>query len=322
MKVKTKEGLLESFLKSQLSSKDIIYEKSGESNIILNCPFPTHKKVCSFEDTDLKLSISTKHPMFNCWICGEHGHLNKLLTCLKLEPWDEESVNKIDPILLFKEAFAKLTENQQELSNFSLPAGLMKWEDKWRNLPASFLKKAGAYKWYDNKSEVYRILFPIKNDNDYIGYVAGRLDNKTNPKWKNSYGAWVKPFGLFPKELLPKTIKTIVLVEGPYDALRLNFYGIPSLSFLGTQNWSKRKATNLVTMGIENVILATDGDNPGYNCSREIFKLIDDYFNVCICDLPEGEDPGTLPEKYIKVLQKIYNKMPIKKNKISLISIT
>jgi DNA primase len=64
--------------------------------------------------------------------------------------------------------------------------------------------------------------------------------------------------------------RTMVLVEGQRDCLRLLTLGIPAMCIFGTQSWSKSKAKLLEVSGVRRIVLLMDGDEAGINATEKI----------------------------------------------------
>ena len=102
---------------------------------------------------------------------------------------------------------------------------------------------------------------------------------------------------------------SIVLVEGHFDALRLYAEGFFPLALFGLQNWSDIKKNYLITKAPPKIIIAFDGDKPGYESAVNIFKDLRISCNVDIFYLPlyEGKnklDPGNMPKEFLDDLRR------------------
>jgi 5S rRNA maturation endonuclease (ribonuclease M5) len=189
---------------------------------------------------------------------------------------------------LEKEYEVLQSNSDKELKSVTLPPLLDLWEgDYVRNgkimLRSKLLSKIPTYRWYDRGREdkydlVERIMWPITIDGIIYGYTGRRLDDDKFLRY-NSSDDLPSPKLLFPYDYF-KSVETVVLVEGPTDALRLLNYGIPALAILGTGTWSKYKRTLLIRKGVKNVILCFDGDKAGRLCTAKVSKDLDKYFNV------------------------------------------
>jgi hypothetical protein len=121
---------------------------------------------------------------------------------------------------------------------------------------------------------------------------------------------------------------SVVLVEGPRDALRLLSYGIPCMAILGTHSWSDKKSGLLEAAGVDRIITCFDGDEAGKIATNLIvygktvnkavrpnFTPLENLFTVKAVklwnlpipkDFAEGKfDPGNLPDSYLQKLKKL-----------------
>jgi hypothetical protein len=201
----------------------------------------------------------------------------------------------------------ELQGEDSDVLGFQLPKGITPWKERWRKLRAPFLQKLPAFRWWDDQSGYYRILFPITHENSLVGYTAGRSEPKGkypkgDPKYKTS-----KPFPadkvLFMFDQIPRC-PYLILTEGPYDALRLLQWGLPAVAILGSQNWSDKKADLLVMRpGIRRVFTAFDPDHGGEEADEVVGESLESRIRLTRIRV-EGEDPGDAPVRWIKRLRK------------------
>lgn len=274
------------------------------NDIMIVCPFhPDNNPSCSVHISGHKRPVGTYH----CWSCGAKGPWGRLAEKLGLD--SGEYFHSENPFGAKARALERREEEDRELRRgmFAnhLPLGCSPWEHGgFRELPEPFLVKVGALRYYDDTSDCYRIVFPVKNRIGVIIGSAARSLEKSGKPWLNAPGPWASK-ALYPIELLPKNAETVVLVEGPYDALRLNYYGIPALSILGTQNWTSRKISILDACGIKSIVICMDGDPPGRTAEGQIFahtegKLKRKRFRLPFENPPV--DPGNMSMERIEAL--------------------
>ena len=240
------------------------------------------------------LSIRKADGAFNCFSCGCKGHDWKVLIAALGGDLPEEEMP--DPFAILK---AQLDGAVVHSSNSTqLPWGTTPWgQQHYRGLSPGFLRRLQARHWYDDKDRCHRILFPIWQDKELMGWTARRLDNKKKRKYRNMTGlksSWI----LYPLDFVLQHLrsKTIVLVEGPMDALRLCHFRIPALAIMGTNNWRKRKSSMLLRWGIKRCIICTDGDAAGLDCRYETLEPALDEARIEVEHFlpPDGEDPGSM----------------------------
>ncbi len=279
-------------------------------DIAITCPFKAHsnpKPSCMVHLSGHKTGVG----VFHCWKCDAKGGWNKLAETLGLEYGENYAPQ--NPFNAKSRAMKqiKADADEQKKSRFHghMPIGSQPWEyGAFRGLPEEFLVKVGAKRFYDDQTECHRIVFPVKSKSsgDPLGSVARRLDKGTFMPWLNAPGPWARR-ALFPLHILDRPLTTVVLVEGPFDALRLCYLGIPSLSILGTSNWTQIKLSTLQGMGCKKLIICMDGDKAGRVAEAQIFEDTADKIKRKRFRLPINEedpvDPGNMNEDLIEALR-------------------
>lgn len=256
-----------------------------------------------------------------------------------------------DPNDLFNQGLAGLkgeldrVYGEAERTAFSLDSGVkwplpksVPWEHgDWRGLSEAFLQGRGALHVIDSGEskkasggrsfvKVPRLVLPIYHEpdrQDIRAWVAEAINaehrsgpNAVSPKCRDMPSTlrqgWAESslFGL--DTALAKSRDTLVLVEGPYDQMRLDDLGFPAAAILGTGKWRRvprgklnGKASAVVEKGFSRVVTFTDGDEPGDECARMIEEQLGTYVEVTRVRPPEGKDPGNCPESTLVRLAKI-----------------
>ena len=230
-------------------------------------------------------SPSSKSPGFGkCYGCGASHPWNEFAPKLGLKGWEYAK-----PTALYAHSIATQSEDTEadDLVLYDLPEGKV-----WRSIPTDFLISIGAKKC-TNKWGTAMVYLPVMVLGRERGYIKARLrKEKDKPSYINSKGSWSRNSGLFMYDYVherwPET-KTVVIVEGPRDGLRLNYKGIPTISILGTQSWSDRKTRYLEMLGVASVILCMDGDCAGREAVAKLKPKIETLLTVYEFDLT-GED--------------------------------
>jgi DNA primase len=278
-------------------------------DIEIVCPFhPDTNPSCSVHLSGHKGPIGT----FHCWSCGAKGRWGRLADKLGLD--HGEYHHPENPFGSRLRAIERKEKAEMELRRDQyrnhMPLGCSPWEfGDWRGLSEEFLIKLEAQRYYDDRSGCFRIVFPVKKvisgGGVIIGSAARRLDDGTTYPWLNSPGPWARK-ALFPSVALPKGVKTVAIVEGPYDALRLTHCGIPALSIMGTQNWDHGKMSILVGLGVKNVVICMDGDAAGRGAETKIYEATKNKFSRKRFRLPfekPSVDPGNMSEERVEALR-------------------
>lgn len=226
-----------------------------------------------------------------CYACGANFPWDELAPKLGLEPYKRGKP---------KDQFANLTLNS--LHNLLKDDGKgfvkrkMKFQklqegQKWRHIKTDLLMQVGAKlcKVYNEEGDYWsssQMYLPCMINGEVAGYILGRLEkHETLPSYINASGRWSKVRGLFPFDRAIRMMKkkkstTMVLVEGPRDALRLIQMGIPAMCILGTQSWGDNKSKLLEIAGITRVVLMMDGDCAGRDATEMLQPKLEKMFKV------------------------------------------
>lgn len=282
----------------------------GRKNIKINCPFPHDGK----PDSGHNLEILKNGRKAHCWVCDWKGSWNKLARETGLSEFnaDEDLSETYTKKAASSDVFASLLQEINSLVDDvdpGLPEPLTRWSQPvWRGLHRKFMRRFPAYLWNQEVSltndqgrvyktfQVDRILWPYYQYDRLVGYVGRRLDRGDKIKYYRAPWCEAKkcffPFD-YVREYFPNT-KVVVLVEGEVDALRLLQAKVPTLSILGSNNWSEVKRDLLVGLGVRKVFLLMDPDAAGRKAEKTIKESLKGYIaNVEILRLDDG-DPGDM----------------------------
>jgi 5S rRNA maturation endonuclease (ribonuclease M5) len=158
--------------------------------------------------------------------------------------------------------------------------------EKWRGVKVKLLLKVGAKFAYNDYDGNFYVWLPVWVQGHLRGYVKAHMEKpEEGTSYINAKGTWSGKYGLLFYDYSvalakSKGLDTLVLCEGPRDALRLLKYGIPAVSVLGAINWSSEKRFTLEQSGISRLILFMDGDDAGIKATKKIYKSCRLHFNV------------------------------------------
>lgn len=282
---------------------------------------------------------------FQCYGCGTKKKWNELAAVLNLQQFGKDAV-KLESQTVPKtnlDRFSGLLDtkgsNTEELRLYELEsqqamlhAGFS--SRKWRGFDFDFLSEVGIRLAKVVETGRYYMYLPVTIKGKLRGYIKAQIQkprDKKIPSYINSKGSWSRTVGLFgydyAVELMKKNgWKTLVLVEGPRDALRLLRFGIPAVCILGTHSWGQKKLRLLEFSGAERIVLMFDGDKAGriatkliksgLNLSGEkVAEPLNSVFQVKVvrlwlAEIPEGfndskYDPGNCPADILRQVQKL-----------------
>lgn len=232
------------------------------------CPF--HHET----DPSGTISLDTTKPKFVGWFycygkCKRSAPWNEVAEKLGLKKINgyhamPKSVPKIDVNALRESLLPEEEQStKKDLTFFDMQS------PKWRGFKREFLQKFGAKLCYDDKTGRFYLWFPVMVRGKEVGYFRAQIKPSDEfPNYLNSKGEWVRRRGLFPFDqairlMRRKGLRTLVLVEGQRDALRLLRAGIPAVCIMGTGNWTDDKMHIIESAGVKRLILLMDGDSPG-----------------------------------------------------------
>ena len=259
------------------------------------------------------LSIHRADGRFYCFGCGAKGRdWNTLAALIGGETLCDQDLPDPGGILSahLRRHSDKIARANKVATGSSalLPWGLKPWTGgKYRGLSAGFLKRANAYCWYDDGVQTQRIFFPIHQRKTLMGWIARRLDSDNHMKYRNSPKLAATKI-LYPFDFVYEYFdcSTVVLVEGPMDALRLCYHHIPALAIMGTNSWRDSKRGLLGYLGTKRVIICTDADPAGKKCRYDTLEpSLEAWFTTEHFHPPHGEDPGCMAKEHITALKQV-----------------
>ena len=159
--------------------------------------------------------------------------------------------------------------------------------------------------WYSGPGLMSgRVVIPIQNEHGQTMAYAGRSIDGTPPKYKLPAG--------FRKSLLLFNLhravasgeKTVVVVEGYFDCLRVHQAGFPAVVALMGSSLSPSQQRLLLDR-FERVVLMLDGDEAGRSASRAIASRLFER-GPAVVWVPAGSQPDHLPVAAIQQLLRPY----------------
>lgn len=138
-----------------------------------------------------------------------------------------------------------------------------------------------------------RIVIPIHNGRGEIVAYAGRALDDSVPKYKFPAG-FHKSLELFNlRRALAAGNKTVIVVEGYFDCMRVHQAGFPGVVALMGASLSTRQESLLLER-FDRVILLLDGDTAGRDGSRTIAARLSGRCSLGTVELADGTQPDQL----------------------------
>ncbi len=271
------------------------YKKYSGTSVFICCPYHQETKPSLGINLGSMEDIATG--VWHCFGCGAKGHWNKLAKTFDLERVKNHqfkgiSVNEVDfsgletdlfGYGLSMEKYAK-THGDGILFDFK--------ETVWRRVTKCTMQMVGAKIIMDRREETAHVVLPVWINGCLEGIVKARMEKKKGElSYVTSEGSWVKNHGLFPFDCVKKMgSKSVVLVEGPRDALTLIDRGIPAIAILGAKNWGEEKRNLVLSLSPHKIILAFDGDRAGVSATNDVAKSLDGFTRVSILRLMDASN--------------------------------
>ena len=257
--------------------------RPSERYTMIQCPFHNDNTPSGrvSHNSDFPRSIG----FFKCMGCGEQMGWNEFADRTGLEGFKLQEEGRVPDLNrdYFDEEMLGTKEKAEEPHELfpldkkaATKLGLSK--TSWRGFSFAYLRSIGGQTIYVTEKGRLYIYLPVFVQSQLRGYIKALPKKiKDFPGYLNAPGRWSHEFGLFMYDesvmLMERLgLTTMVLVEGPRDAMRLHRAGIPAVAILGTQSWSTMKVRLLEAAGVEHCVLCTDGDVAGRQASKLLYS--------------------------------------------------
>ena len=138
-----------------------------------------------------------------------------------------------------------------------------------------------------------RIVIPIRNASGQLVAYAGRAPDGRLPKYKLPAG-FRKALELFNRQRATVTgSKTVILVEGYFDCMRVHQAGFPWVVALMGSSLSVVQESALLNH-FDRIVLMLDGDAAGRAASQQIAARLSGQYSVQVAWVPDGSQPDQL----------------------------
>jgi len=146
-----------------------------------------------------------------------------------------------------------------------------------------------------------RIVIPIRNRHSQLVAYAGRALDDRPPKYKVPVG-FRKALELFNlQRAMAAGGKTVILVEGYFDCMRVHQAGFPWVVALMGCSLSAPQESGLLHH-FERIVLMLDGDAAGRKASEGIATRLSSWRSVQVVRVPDGSQPDQLSSSTIRQL--------------------
>lgn len=279
---------LSSGIESLLNKQGIPFTVKGK-DLVVKCLNPEH------EDNNPSCRIDRTTGAFHCFSCSFKGNIFKHFGIV---------TNTVSiKVARLKEKIKAVTESVTEVQ---LPGLVSPFNNPIKGISVVTLRKFGAVKTTDEEM-ADRVCFPLTDISGKITHYIGRhIESNANPRYKVYPSG--KPLPLFPN-VFESRFKSVVFVEGIFDMLKLQEYGIHNtVSVFGTTSISEKSAVNkllpLKVQGIRKIFILFDGDAAGIKAAKDLKPLLElNGFDVEIINLPENVDPNEMDDEDIEGLK-------------------
>jgi len=288
-----------------LRGQGVDYE-DGDKRLMVICPF--------HDDHNPSGGIWADSGYFRCFACGAEAGLAEFLVetvgipmslarrlvrgqddISELEERIREKLHSDDNrfkyfnIKSFHKVFPKLEEGSPEWQ-YILRRGIDE------SMIRRFDMRSGVKKYHD------RVVLPIYTpEGRLVSYVGRAVKPEMAPKTRKSRSPHRALFGL--RQVVRyspnRRLFTVVVVEGEFDAIYLQQFGIAAVANMGTMAMTPEKI-RLLRKYAKKVVLSYDGDDAGgdgmYGTEKKVgqYKLLNRHVPTVSVELPEGMDPNQL----------------------------
>lgn len=283
----------------------ICNETSKELNCY--CPFHNNTRTPAFS-----INIETGAWLCRNDSCGEKGNLRQLWE--KLRPNDRYPVTRTQSkVLIAEKERSEFLDEIQGMLNPELRDQVHDWTNAVDGLSREaddlqYMIDRGFTKGVLDQFEVgfnrkmNRIVIPARNErHQLVGLIGRAVDNEVYPKYKYTQN--------FPKKNIlfnlnyAKTYKSVILVEGSLDCMKVFQAGYPGVCAVLGSSLSDEQ-TELIEKNFLSVVIFTDQDDAGYTLANNIAEKCSSravyYANWDLID--EGKkDPGDLTTDEIRL---------------------
>lgn len=262
------------------------YSGPKNNEVTFFCPFHYHRK--------RKMNINIANGHWHCFVC-ENGSKN-IIDLFKKTQKSEHTINKVyDLIDNKKYVYSNLKAEKVDMSlpNEFISLSIERKSPEYQNALYYLNSRGITQELIDTYNIGYcedgeysqRIIIPSYDKEGNLNYFTARTYYDVIPKYKNPNSSReIVPFELYTTTLFP-----IILVEGFFDAIKIENNAIPLLGNLV----NRATIGFLVENDIKEIYLALDSDGSSF-IFKNIERLLNFDIRTKIVILPETKDPATM----------------------------
>ncbi len=314
-------------------------ERKGKY-LLLDCPFCKKHEAYLYDDSKVITCnrLEKCGRRVSIWdYVQERDGLTQQETLLKLaaaagvhlEPMTEETIRKMKARADERDMLEALQEHFKDLLFKPEAAETLKYlkkrgysEEDIKGMGLGFFPGFGeTIRWLD--AQGYGDIASMASQNGALRYMASRGEHKITFLWRDQYGRPLSLWGRLAREpreddkgkYLPfgeggkgvplgldkaRGLDSLVLVEGPFDALLAWARGIKGVVALGSAAMSAEQEAIIKSLKLSSVTLALDNDEAGTRRTEAIIpKLQAGGLRVYVAELPPGiKDPDALMARH------------------------
>lgn len=295
---------------------------SGDSYFV-QCPMPHHDD--NTPSCGINLADDSDVPLghFYCFGCGAKGGWNTIAENLGLEKIKDWQLN-IRGKTTKRKKNLKHTSEDSRMESAMETGEMIPWPKDmyWRGYSGDIITKLNGMFYNDALTDEMMLFFPIQVNNRFKGGVRAYLEKQANGlNYITTKGKWVKDSGLLGYEYTKRVVRkngyrSVVLVEGPRDLLRLLVNRIPALAILGSHNFTEKKLYRVMTLSgkLDKIYVMPDNDSGGNKMYETVRKVAEGHIDIKRLKIPRErnekgelikEDPDSCGDDIIRQVRKL-----------------